>query len=251
MELYKQLDQFNDYVFNDTTHTYTYKNLPVDVSVTQFIKTFVKPFDREYWLKKKAAKLNISEEELAAQWKEKADISTCSGTLFHKYMEESLAGKYFVPQVDTELSFKDKVTANLELLLPIGEKFIEDTKHKLIPVKSELTVGLTTHIAGQVDQIFYNTVSDKLEVWDWKTNEDIKLTSAYNEKLLKNLVRYDACEYYEYSLQLNLYKEILHRCGIETGDCYFVWFSRKKKTYVCYKCADMVQESKQLLSNFS
>lgn len=250
MELYKKLDQFTDYWFDEASHSYTYKGLKVKISVTQLINTYIKPFESDYWLEKKSKKLGITIDELAAEWKKKSDISTTSGTLFHEFMESSLAGKRYAPteHIPSNVDYMQQVKEDLELLVPLGKQFIEDTRHKLIPVRSELTVGLSNLVAGQIDQLFYNPTAQKLEVWDWKTNKDIRIKSPYREHLLKELFRYDASEFYEYSLQLNIYKQILARCGIETGDCYFVWFNKSKKVYTCYKCENMSQEADHLLS---
>lgn len=250
MELYNKLDVFTDYWFDEVSHSYTYKGLKVKTSVTQLINKYVKPFEREYWLEKKSKKLGVTAEELAAEWKSKADISTISGTLFHAYMENSLAGKRYEPieNIPKENLYFSQIEQDLNLLVPIGKQFIEDTRHKLIPVKSELIVGISNLVAGQLDQLFYNPSTQKLEVWDWKTNKDIRIKSQYREHLLEDLSRYDACEFYEYSLQLNIYKQILAHAGIETGDCYFVWFNKSKRIYTCYKCADMLTESAKILS---
>lgn len=253
MELYKKLDVFTDYWFEASTHTYTYNNIPVKASVTQFISNFVKPFEKEKWLEIKSKKLGITPEELALQWQEKADISSETGTIFHAFMENSLAGKGydFHGNVNTTTSYQEIVHNNLDLLVPLGQRFIAESKHHLIPIRSELTVGIRDCIAGQIDQLFYNTASGKLEIWDWKTNNEIRMTSPFKENMLGVLCMLDACEYTEYSLQLNLYKGILKYHGIETGDCYFVWFNRNKKQYSCYKCLDLSFYVQKFISSFS
>ena len=56
---------------------------------------------------------------------------------------------------------------------------------KLIPVRAEVVVGDEDWgVTGMIDQLFYNEKSQKLEIWDWKTNKDIK--KLINGNNLKN-----------------------------------------------------------------
>lgn len=256
MTTFELLDQFLDYEFDESNHTYvlTYpSNVPVKYSVTQLLGKYSKPFDSDFWAGKKAKKLGVTKEELLAEWTLKAETSCTVGTLFHSFMEHRISGKVYHPEnnIPNQAEDKETITSRLERLQPLGEKFIQDSKHKLIPVRSEIIIGIDDIVAGQADQLFYNTGTGKLEVWDWKTNKAINMHNAYKEKLLYPLDSLDACEFTEYSLQLSMYKYILQLRGLVIGDCYFVWFNENNDDYQCFKCLDYVDIVKLIIQENS
>ena len=65
-------------------------------------------------------------------------------------------------------------------------------------------------ITGMIDQLFYNEKSQKLEIWDWKTNKAIKENNKW-QQFKEPLSHLDVCELNTYSLQLSFYKLIVER----------------------------------------
>lgn len=250
MNTFKLLDDFTDYTFEEKSHTYTYKGTKVGSSVTQLIGNYVKPFEKDFWAAKKAKQRGVDKQVVLDEWKFKADCSSTAGTIFHSYMEHMLAGKIIDVHeraAQEEPSIQEIINPRLDQLLPLGQRFIEESRHKLIPIRSELTVGIEDKVAGQIDQLFYNERAGKIEVWDWKTNKAINTKNGYGERLLNPLGHLEACEYTEYSLQLNIYKAILIRHGFDIGNCYFVWFNENNESYLCYQCAELQTEAEMLL----
>lgn len=235
IELFEKLNQFNKYTFFEDSHTYLYNNEKVGKSVTQVVSDYVPKFDGGYWLPKKAKSLHISEEELKKQWERKAEISTRTGTLLHRYIELLLQGKIQIPTTDD----KD-VTERLNGLIPLANAFIGGIKQEMIPIKSEFIVGIENKIAGQIDQIFYNPKDGKLYIYDWKTNKDISFWNQY-EKLLPPFNFLDSCEINKYSLQLSLYKYILSIYNIPIEGLFIVWFNENNKRAVMYPCKDLTK----------
>jgi len=246
MTTYTLLDQFTDYNFDDSLHKYTYKGNPVKTYVTQLIDTFQEPFDKDYWSKKKAKDRGITQEEILAEWQRKSDISANTGTQFHAFMENSLAGKN-TPIIPIDDNIKNEVLQRYELLKPLGSKFINDSRHNLIPIKSEVIIGLQDKIAGQIDQLFFNKASNEIEVWDWKTNKEIKTKNSFRKNMLKEFCNYNECEFIHYSIQLGIYKEILFRQGFIIGRCYFVWFNENNINYECFECIDLSGPIRRIL----
>lgn len=239
-DFFDKLLYFRDYVFYTDSHMYTYKGEQVETSVTKFISQFETPFDRDKWLPKKAKERGITVEELAAEWKHKADVSTNTGTFFHKHMEEGFAGKYYWPDFTQLLEdLRDEVYNRYLGLYEMGTKFQQDFQQQLIPVKSEFTVGLSTKIAGQIDQLFYNRNTRKLDIYDWKTNKSIECWSPYRKKLLGPFSHLDDCELNKYSLQLSTYKYLLEKQGISIGELNLVWFNENNKSYQIFPCRDV------------
>ena len=60
----KQLDCFQDinFQFDPKAHRYTYLGEHF-ISVTKFIQQFHKPFEQDYWSKKKAEEAGVPQEE--------------------------------------------------------------------------------------------------------------------------------------------------------------------------------------------
>ena len=66
-EILKEPEIFNDpdFTFNEQYHTYRYKGTKYR-SVTNVIKDFTKPFDSEYWSRKKAIdRINETSDDLS------------------------------------------------------------------------------------------------------------------------------------------------------------------------------------------
>lgn len=238
-ELYEKLAQFNNYVFTASSHHYTYKKLPVKQSVTQFVDNFCAKFDKDYWAEYKAKQQHVSKEEILKQWADKAEASSIVGTEFHRYMENRLANK-----IETIPSYNEQIDLRLSKLITIGDMFINE--NKLIPIKSEVVVGIEDIIAGQIDQLFYNKEENELQIFDYKTNKDIRFWNT-KEKMLAEFNDLDCCEYNTYSLQLSTYKYILQQNGIDVGKMFLVWINENNNKPVIYQCKDFSDRVKNLL----
>ena len=245
--IYLLLDQFRDYYFDENLHKYSYLGQPVKTSVTQFIESFYQPFDKDYWSRRKAVQRGITQEEILAEWQRKADISARTGTQFHSFMENSLASKN-TPKHHFPEDQQEEIFTRYELLKPLGQKFLFDSRNTLVPIKSEIVIGYEDKIAGQIDQLFYNKSSQELEVWDWKTNKEILTQNKYRKKMLNEFSFLDDCNYNHYSLQLNIYKNILIRYGFNIGRCYFVWFNENNDNYQCFECLDLQSQVQTILN---
>lgn len=250
-ELYEKLNRFNDYLFIDETHEYFYCGEKVNKSVTQLIHDLQPPFDEAKWLPKKAAERGITPEELKIEWIRKSNISTCTGTAVHSYLENALANKRLNLDFSAakEKGVYTEVIERFEKIIQLADKFISDSKNRLIPIKSEIVVGLGAAVAGQIDQLFYNKKSGELQIWDWKTNGDIKFGNDF-QKYNEPFSDLEVCEINTYSLQLNAYKVMLARHGIITGDCFITWFNENNDDYRVFKCHDYYRRVNELFKNF-
>ena len=250
-ELIRKFHQFSRYMFEEVNHKYTYNGYPVLTSVTQLIDRYVPQFDSDFWATKKAKQMKLPVWEIRARWKFKAEISQYLGTLFHSYMEHMLAGKLFdyVSAINAiPNGIREHVSDKFGRLMVAANSFIMQNKEFLIPVKSEFIVGLEDKVAGQIDEIFFDTRINELVVYDWKTNGKFNSTSEYKEKLLPPFEYLDACELSEYSIQLNLYRCILKRMGIETASPMIVWFNQETSDFASYKVYELENECNTILN---
>lgn len=242
--------KFNCYTFYEKTHQYYYYEKPVKWSVTQFIDTFFEEFDKESISLKYAKKHNLKQEDVLAEWEKKGNISSTSGTIIHKYLEDYARGKVF--EIDyslaTQLNIETEVRERVAHLIKQAKQFHDDTLNKLIPIQCEYTVGIEDIIAGNIDLLCWNVKAGEFQIWDYKNLNEFTTYSKYNKKALKEFSAYDDCNLTHYSIQLNLYKNILQRkLGIEIGGCYIAYFSNIQDNYSIYECLDLQKECNQAL----
>ena len=131
-------------------------------------------------------------------------------------------------------------------------KFYEESYGKLVPMKSEIIVGDDElGICGMVDQLFWNNKTNELQIWDWKTNKEIKRNNRW-QQFKEPLSHLDVCEFNTYSLQLSLYRYIIEKnTNIKLGDSYIVWFNEKNNNYEPIKCRDYREEVKAMLKEYN
>lgn len=252
-ELIEKLNVFNNVKYFDEPHEYYIDGVKMSLSATKLISNAKKPFEKDYWAKKKADEQGITIEEILALWDYKAKVSTEKGTVFHNYVENYLSNRIFpypcerikaVPQFKGE----DPVKEKFDKLVVLFDEFFNDIRGRLIPVKSEFVIGdKELNIAGMIDQIFYNKKSGMLEIWDWKTNKEITSSNKW-EKFLNPISHLDQCELNAYSLQLSIYKFLIEKhTGLSFGNSYLAWFNEENNKYQIIKTHDFRAEAMKLL----
>ena len=248
MEITRELAKFNNIKFHDKEHKY-YINDKQMTSVTKIIGNFKQPFDSDYWANKKATERGILKEEILKEWKYKADFATQKGSAFHAFAESYLFNKIF-PFPEEEMT---QVLGGVENMLECREalnkiiklfkKFYNNSYGKLIPVRAELVVGdEELGLCGMIDQLFWNEKSGKLEIWDWKTNKQIKENNKW-QQFNHPIDHLDVCELNTYSLQLSAYKYIVEKnTTLKLGDSYIVWVNENNEDYKIFKCNNFEDE---------
>jgi len=243
--------KFNEVIFYEDTHTYIVDSEKY-TSVTTFLKNVENEFDEDYWSEYKAKELGVSKEEILAEWKYKNEKSKVKGSSIHSFAENYILNKIFNNYLHDDVNKYEGLLDEIDVCKKQFINFYNDSLNKLIPIKSEMVVFDREYkISGMIDQIFYNTKSKKLEIWDWKTNKKITLNNRYNK--LKSPVEYlDDCKFNLYSLQLNFYKFILSKNipEIEIGNMYFVHFNEEIDNYKIYKCLDLQDKVKEIIVKY-
>jgi len=250
--LRRQIDVFNTIEFTAIGHTYTI-NGNAARSVTELLNAYVKPFESEYWAKRKAAELNLEVEEILKRWEFNAKLSKTKGSLVHSFIESIFCAYDFdYPEhvILNEFGYDPIQDAFNQITLQV-HKFMADIQDKMFPVATEFVIGDPEYlVCGTIDQLFYNQKSDKLEIWDWKTNKEIKTTSRYYH--LAPLNHIPDTELDHYSLQLSLYKLILEKnTGLELGNSYLTWFNENTAQYQIFRTKDYSVEAQLILRTCS
>lgn len=237
--LIKEFDCFNDieFKFDPSQHKYTYLGEQF-ISVTTFIQKFHKPFDTNYWSKRKAEEAGVPQDWILNEWKELNDYANEIGTDTHNWIEDHFNQKW------------NPLPTNLDVIHRINKFNVIYAKqlHKLEPLTFELRVfSKKWKIAGMIDSLFL--YRGKIYIVDWKTNkqfttdDDIK----YKEKLLAPFDKYYKSHLSEYSIQLSLYSLILEEWGFEIGGAYLVHIGPGDEDAQLYKIIDMRSNLKQFL----
>ena len=250
MDTILELAKFNYIKYFDEPHEY-YIDGVKQISATQFLGKFKPKFETNQMAEGYARRRGLDKESVIRDWDFKRDFSTVKGSAFHEYVENWYGNKIFpYNQRIAEQKFGiDVVREAYDKLIDLFDKFYEDSKDNLIPVKSELVVGDREYgICGMVDQLFFNKKHDELQIWDWKTNKKIGTKNDYGEKFLEPLETLDVCELNTYSLQLNLYKHIIEKnTNLKIGKLYICWFHENNKKYEVIQCKDLSEEINQLV----
>lgn len=217
-----KLDFFKDpkFLFEEQSHSYSFSGIKYD-SVTTFLKRFKVPFEREYWIKRKAHERGVDPSVIENEWSEKANTATELGTRVHKWIED------FWSDLEPELPEDPIDLARVQKFLNLYEARFK----KLIPLKSELRIfSKKWKLAGTVDQPFlmWDEKTEKFLflIGDWKTNKEFK-DDLHPKGKYKKLLHpfHDMYEnsINEYSIQISMYRLIIEEeLGIETHGGFLV-----------------------------
>lgn len=248
---YLELSKFNHLKYFDEPHKYFNSKGEEYTSATTFIGKFKPKFETQIMAEKYAAKRGLKVDDVITEWDLKRDISTVKGTLVHNMAENWWNNKVF--PYDSEVAIKnfghDIIKEKYVKCEEIFKKFWTDASENLIPIKMELVVGDDEYkIAGMVDCLFYNKKSNCLEIWDYKTNKEIKESNNFGEQFKSPISHLDVCEMNTYSLQLGLYKHIIEKnTNLTIGNCYLIWINENNPSYKLFKTKDCTAELKLMI----
>lgn len=238
-EVLEKLKVFNDsnFIFDEKEHVYTYKG-SIMRGCTSFLNTFIKPFDSEYWAKKKAEEEGITTEEKLAQWDEIRERSCYLGTLVHNYIED------FYEKNSTELTEDEEANERIFEWHKIYESMLKD----MVSIGSEIRVfSKKYNLAGTIDKLYL--YKGMLIIGDWKTNKKIKTDKDFCfGKLLYPFEKLKENELNKYSLQLSIYALILEEIGLEITSGFICHIPHTGECQI-YKTKDLRAELRNYLTN--
>lgn len=236
----KQLECFNEieFKFDPKLHKYTYEG-ETFISVTKYIEQFHKPFDENYWSKRKAEELGIEQQELILEWRRINNYANEIGSDIHNWIE-----MYYK-------KLWQEIPSNLDVIHRINKfnKIHASYLYKLEPLSFEVKVfSKKWKIAGMIDALFL--YRGKIYILDWKSNKDYTTDDnlSYKEKLLYPFDNYYNTHHNKYSIQLSLYSLILEEWGFNVGGAYIVHIGPGEEDAKIYKSVDMRSELKNFLN---
>ena len=198
--------RYNDIrlIFKEEGHKYNDTFGNEYKSTTTLLHDYAPKFNKEFWLKKKAAELGISEKRLAQQWQDITDEACSRGTKTHNGLEDGIKGssmfkeavKYMIKPNGEMITIADLPNINLNVKQLKVNEFIELTENKYpkvyeifdyyitngYKIYSEIGVFLPNLlISGTIDILILR--EDRYLIGDWKTNRGgLKFEAGYYKK---------------------------------------------------------------------
>ena len=244
MNITKELAVFNRITFVESNHSYLIDNSPTNsFSVTQLLKKFKKPFDKEKIAARVAKRDNVNIEDVLGLWSNINSYSTTIGSILHKYIENYYCNKKTKVEISCEhlnANQKKQILTNLPKLIEQFHNFYQQNKN-LLCVRNELVLGDIddTKVCGMSDMLSYNTDTNQLEILDFKTNKKMKKSSQYGT-LFFPFDDMSEGEINEYTIQLNTYKFFIEKyTNLKISKLKIVWFNIENDTFQVFELADI------------
>lgn len=267
LSFFRELSKFNNISFYDKAHCYFIDDLQV-ISVTGLIHRFEQPFDSDYWIDVKAKQrmkdqtvprfetesledyLERAKAVIKAEWSYKNKHAIAEGSTLHTFIENRMSNKIVEESVSGDILYEE-IRDTYLVMKHQANRFYDDFIKTgiLIPVKSEMVIGSKElKIAGMLDQLFFDTRTNSLVIYDWKTNSKLRTYNEYGTKMLHCLSHLDQCELNTYSIQLKTYKHIIESStNIRLAkECNIVWFNENNDSFTMFKCHDYEDEVREM-----
>lgn len=227
-------------VFDAKRHIYFMQNSPKNLLVpsTTFVKRFFPKFDAKEVSLKYARKHDVSATEVREEWKEKRDNATDLGKSCHKYAQLLSMNVEEIPPYDKKLLlYFSHIKSTFKELYKKGYEVVGAEK---------IIASPSLNLAGTIDILFKK--DKELLIGDWKTSENIKKYNPW-QTALPPIEHLDDCNFFIYSLQLNIYKLILQKEGYfpwaKVYPTALVWI--KEGGYEFIQVPDLTNEIKKML----
>ena len=205
--------------FDEPTHKYTIDSANERwISCTGFIHDFFPHFDpvaavkaikrgKNYAMSKYYGK---TDQEILDGWSNSGKEASGLGTAMHLAIEQFMNGAHDLIEEPVKQTKEWQFFTN----------FWNDCGPDLVPYRMEWEVFSLEHkLAGSIDAIFYRPSDGKYVIYDY-------------EKGYCPLDHLPNCNYWHYSLQLNIYKWFLETFyGLEIADLYLIILHPDNKNY--------------------
>jgi len=234
-------------VFDEPTHVYTVNGVSKGwISCTKFLHHFFPDFDADAVIKKMMGSKNWPNSkyfgktaaQIKKEWNDSGREASAKGTALHLAIEQFLHG---APElIDSE------VKQTPEWLYYTN--FWNDVKDDLVPYRSEWEVWSEEYkLAGSIDMIFYRKSTQDYVIYDWKRSKEIKKTNDW-ESGSGPLAHLPACNYWQYTIQLNVYRWFLETYyGLKISEMCIVIFHPDNSNYKKFKLNRLETEVLEML----
>jgi hypothetical protein len=223
--------------FNEADHIYAIDGEFGYTSVTQYLHGLFEQFNEDLIISRmmnskrfsKSAYAGMTVGEIKDQWETNRVTASDAGTKLHADIE------HFYNDAPRENTSKE-----YGFFLDFADKFSH-----LRPYRTEWCVFDTNlKLAGSIDMVFYNEITGKYDIYDWKRCKCIEKTSKWGKWSTHPLIDYvPDTNFWHYCLQLNVYKTLLEmNYGLEIDELYIVCLHPNQETYERHKIGNMSDE---------
>ena len=239
-----------DIQFDEPTHVYTVQGSSKGIiSCTKFLHEFFGHFDAKGTIKKMMAspkwteskwyKPGITAKEIEEHWNANGREASGAGTAMHLAIEQFLNGSEHVilPHI--------KETTEWRYFMNFWREHGAD----LEPYRTEWEVWSEDHkLAGQIDMVYRRKSDGKFLIYDWKRSKEIKTENKFQTGL-PPIQHLPDCNYWHYTLQLNVYRWFLENLyGLEIDDMYLLVLHPDNKNYKRVRLNRMDEEVDAMLN---
>ena len=218
--------------FNASTHTYDVDGDTSYVSVTTLLKTWFKPFDADKCIRilKANPKWNeskyfgMTDADIKEKWSTEGEEAAILGTQMHANIEMFLNGTTVMDD-SPEYGYFLRFISDSKLTLHKAEWRVCDPSIKLI---------------GTIDCSFLNK-DGTIDLYDWKRSKEINKSFGFS--IHPDLSHIPSSKYWQYTLQLNMYKYLAEKNGFKVRRMYIVCFHPINLSYQKYNVADLDLEN--------
>jgi hypothetical protein len=220
-----------DIVFDEPTHIYTIKGSSKGyISCTGFLHAFFGHFDPDAIIKKMMSSpkwpsskyYGQTAAEIKAGWAKNGEEASGAGTEMH------LAIEMFLNDAAELIPTHVRATREWSYFMD----FWRDHGADLEPYRMEWEVWVEEiKLAGSIDGIFRRRSDGRFLIYDWKRSKKITTDNKFQSGL-GPMAHLPDCNYWHYSLQLNVYRWILETYyGLDVADMYLVIMHPDAKGY--------------------
>ena len=247
-EVKQELKKFDDFKFFEDGHYYEYKGERVGISVTKFIEQYTNEFDKYGIAEKVAMRDGKTIQEVLQEWEYKNKFACAKGSNCHEYAQSlwsGVIGSY--DKFDASDAFK---IANKSIFKQ-AENFYQDYDMIYEHLQDEQVVGSAEYdIASAVDHLFYNKLTNEVDLIDYKTNSDIRKNEKYAKNMKVPLHHLKDTTLNHYFIQLSIYKYLIEKyTNIKIANLIIVYMSENIDNYEIIEVPYLKDEVKKILEN--
>jgi hypothetical protein len=236
-------------LFDEPTHVYTVNGSSKGiVSCTKFLHEFFPHFDADAVIKKMMSSPKWPQNkyygktaaQIKKEWNDNGAAASGAGTAMHLAIEQFLHGH---PELIEPGVLK---TPEWRYFM----NFWREADGDLVPYRSEWEVWSEEHkLAGSIDMIFYRKSDDSYVIYDWKRSKEIKTENNFGGKGFGPVAHLDDCNYWHYTLQLNVYRWFLETFyGLKISDMYIMIFHPDNKDYERFQLERLDKEVDEMIA---
>ena len=217
------------------------------ISPSKFIHHFAAPFNAALIIEKIIASGNpkydgMTAEEIKKKWDDDSKEACTLGTKMHNAIE-----MYYnqVRGIKKGIAWEGLDEESYQF-----DEFIQFQENAgLKPYRTEWQVfDEDKRLSGYIDMVFKNK-NGNYEIYDWKRVKEIK-KSGFSQLRHSALCCFGDCNYWHYTLQLNMYKYILEsKYDMKIDGMYLVEFYPGKKLER-HECPSLITELNEVFDSF-